>query len=105
MTAVGTALIALGASLTLVAAVGVVRLPDVYSRLHAATKATSLGIAFLLVGVAVRMPEIDVAIKAVVAILLQFATAPVAGHVLARRAHQSGLEFHIEVDELRDDTG
>jgi multicomponent Na+:H+ antiporter subunit G len=99
----GGALVLVGAALTLIAGVGVVRLPDLYARLHASSKATSFGIAFVLAGVAVLMPEPDVAVKISAAILFQFVTVPAAAHTIGRRAHREGLEFGVTIDDLRED--
>lgn len=90
MTIIGGGLIALGVSLTLLAAIGTVRLPDVLIRMNAATKAASLGVACVLVGVVFLNPSWSAAIKMTAAVLLQFATAPIVGHVIGRAAHRTG---------------
>lgn len=90
MTTIGGALIGLGVGLTLLAAVGIVRLPDVLIRMNAATKAASLGVACVLAGVVFVNPSWNAGIKMLAAVLLQFATAPVAGHVIGRAAHRRG---------------
>lgn len=103
MSVVGGSLVLLGSGLTLLAAVGVARLPDVYARLHALAKATSLGMAFLMTGVAVLIPDMEVALKALLAVVFQFFTAPVAAHVLGRAAHRSGVSFRAAIDDLAED--
>lgn len=90
MTVVGGTLIALGVVLTLLAAVGILRLPDLLIRMNAATKAASLGVACVLAGVAFLDPSVEAAVKVTLAIVLQFATAPIAGHVIGRAAYNSG---------------
>ena len=88
--AVAGALITIGALLMLLAGVGVLRFPDALTRASAATKATGLGVATILVGVAVAIGTPSAAAKITVAIVLQFATAPLAGHVIGRAAYRSG---------------
>jgi multicomponent Na+:H+ antiporter subunit G len=87
----GHVLMALGAGLLLLAAVGLLRLPDVFARMHAATKAASLGLACVLAGTAVLMPTPGTVAKVVLAILFQLATAPVAAHVIGRAAYRAGV--------------
>lgn len=95
-------LLLLGAVLILVSAVGVVRLPDPYMRLHAATKAGTLGAALVLFGAAVHFATLAVSVKALVVFLFLLFTAPVAGHVLGRAAYVEGpfLWERTELDEL-----
>lgn len=74
--------------------VGVLRFPDVYTRLHAATKASTLGIASLLLGAAIYLyAEYHVVSgKLVLAILFILLTNPVSGHMLSRAAHARGIK-------------
>jgi multicomponent Na+:H+ antiporter subunit G len=85
----GTALV-LGALFCLLAGVGIARLPDVYTRMQAATKAGTLGIAFLIVGVALHFDSALTALEAALVILFIFLTAPIASHLLARSAYFLG---------------
>lgn len=99
---IGGTFIGVGVALTLLAGVGVLRFPDVLSRANAATKAAGLGIACIFVGVAVVFGTVEAYVKLGIATLLQFATAPVAGHVMGRAAYRSGVplwEGNL-VDEL-----
>lgn len=89
----------LGATLTLVAAIGLFRLPDPATRLHAVTKASSLGTGLMLAAVVVALPHVDVAIKAVVAFGAQLATAPISAHIIGRAAHRTGLLVDMRIDE------
>lgn len=73
------------------ASLGVLRLPDFYARIHAPTKAATLGLAFLLTAFALHFSEPTSATKAVLAVVFIAATAPVGAHILARSAHRSGL--------------
>jgi multicomponent Na+:H+ antiporter subunit G len=74
-----------------VASLGVLRLPDFYARIHAPTKAATLGLAFLLGALALHFPELSNVTKAALAILFIGVTAPVGAHILARAAYRSGV--------------
>jgi multicomponent Na+:H+ antiporter subunit G len=100
--ALAALLLAAGTLLTVLAGVGVLRLPDVFSRMHAATKSSSLGLALVLLGAALRVRGVGDTAKLVLVIALQFLTAPVAAHLVGRAAHRAGeaLDHVTEVDEL-----
>ncbi|MGI8774018.1 MAG: monovalent cation/H(+) antiporter subunit G [Actinomycetota bacterium] len=91
MNVIGQALILVGSGLMLLAGVGAVRLPDLFSRLHAGAKAASLGSGCIFAGTAFLLPETAVTVKMLLAISFQFATAPVAAHVIGRAAYKSGI--------------
>ncbi len=93
MTLVGNVLVGIGSALIAIAGLGILRLPDVYSRMHAATKAASLGLASILAGTALLFPGLDTAVKLVLAIAFQFLTAPVASHMIGRAAYRAGVPF------------
>jgi multicomponent Na+:H+ antiporter subunit G len=73
-----------GAGFTLIAAIGIVRLPDLLNRMHASTKAGTLGSALLLGALAVVFWETTVTTKSVAAILFLLLTAPIAAHMIGR---------------------
>jgi len=79
-----------------VGAVGIVRLPDVYHRMHAATKGVTLGIAGLLVATAIAMSTLEhasasaIITRVVLVILFQFIANPVGAHLLSKAAHLDG---------------
>lgn len=81
----------IGAFFVFVAAIGIVRMPDVYVRMHAATKTGTLGSGLMLVGVALQSGEADVVTRALAAVLFLIVTAPVAAHLLGRAAYISGV--------------
>jgi len=81
----------IGAFFVFAAAVGVVRMPDVYTRMHAATKSGTLGSGLMLVGVAVVAGDTDVVLRALAAVIFLIATAPIAAHLLGRAAYMSGV--------------
>lgn len=75
-----------GVFFILVAAVGLIRLPDIFTRIHAATKATSFGLLFILAGLAIFFGSITVIIKSILLIIFIYLTAPLAASVIARSA-------------------
>jgi multicomponent Na+:H+ antiporter subunit G len=96
-------LILLGSFFMLVAAIGVLRMPDLLLRMHAATKAGTLGAGLLLLSIAVVYGETSVTIRSLVAIVFLLLTAPVAAQVIGRAAYWTGAERlwpRTFVDEL-----
>lgn len=107
-----------GAVFLLLAAVGIFRFPDLYSRMQAATKGATLGIALMLLGVAVYFDELGVTTRALLVIVFFFLTAPVAAHMLGRAAYILGVplwegtigdelkgHYNLETHVLRSEPG
>jgi multicomponent Na+:H+ antiporter subunit G len=96
-------LIVAGAFFVVVSGVGVVRLPDLFMRMHAATKAGTLGAGLVLFAAAVYFGDIAVIVKGIVVFMFLLLTAPVAAHVLGRAAYYDGVALwdRTELDELR----
>lgn len=88
-TVVGDVFVALGVCLIGVAAVGLLRLPDVYNRANAVAKAASLGLVLVLLGVVVLTPGVTAVVVLLVAIALQLFTVPIAGHEIGKAAFRS----------------
>jgi multicomponent Na+:H+ antiporter subunit G len=86
------ALALLGAFFGLVAAVGIIRLPDVYTRAHAASKSDTLGAVLSLGAVAIALQTDLSTIKAVFLLVFMFLTNPTAAHAIARAAQDQGIE-------------
>jgi multicomponent Na+:H+ antiporter subunit G len=82
-------LIVLGLLILTIGVYGIVRLPDVYTQLHAASKAGFLGIASLLAAAAVQ-GDTAIISRAVLIVALLALTTPVAAHAIARAAHRRG---------------
>lgn len=80
-----------GAAFAALAGLGVVRLPDIYIRMHAATKAGTLGAGLVLVAVAVHFGDFSVTLRVIAAISFLVITAPVAAHMIGRAAYRSGV--------------
>jgi multicomponent Na+:H+ antiporter subunit G len=76
-------LVGLGAVFSLLAALGVLRFPDALTRMHAASKAGSLGAGFLFLAAALHVGG-GVSLRAIVGILFILATAPLSAHLLGR---------------------
>jgi multicomponent Na+:H+ antiporter subunit G len=91
-----------GGLIAVIAAVGLHTMPDIYARMHVATKPATLGITMCLLGAALRSDG-PTATKLVLAALFQLVTTPAAGHLLGRAAHAAGAEAsaHTVVDELK----
>ncbi len=85
-------LLVLGAFFMLIASIGMVKLPDLYMRIHAATKAPSLGIFLMMVGIIVYFLNWWTSIEGVVVILFVFITAPIGSHMISKVAHKMGVE-------------
>lgn len=84
------ALVISGATLALLASVGVLRMPDLFTRMQASTKASTLGLGCLLAGVALRNPEFSFVIRAISIAAFMLLTTAVSAHVIARAAARGG---------------
>jgi multicomponent Na+:H+ antiporter subunit G len=82
-----------GALFTLVAAVGVYRLPDLLMKMHASTKAGTLGAGLILVALMLTFDDVGVTTRAFATIIFLVLTAPVAAHLIGRAAYVSGVKF------------
>jgi len=89
---VATAFIAVGTFFGFVATVGIIRLPDLYSRLHAASKSDTLGSVLSLVGLAVILGLTTESVKLVFLLVFLFVTSPTAAHAIARAAKEQEVE-------------
>jgi multicomponent Na+:H+ antiporter subunit G len=96
------ALAAAGVLFSVLSAVGLVRFPDVYSRLQAASKGSTLGAIALLAAAAVHFGDVWTAVRCLVVIVFLSLTAPLAAHLLARGAYHAGvpLDEDAVLDEL-----
>jgi multicomponent Na+:H+ antiporter subunit G len=85
-------LLLVGSVFTFLAALGVLRLPDVYTRMHAASKAGVVGGGLVLLAVALMSQDAAVAIRAIIGIVFLLLTTPVSAHLLAKASLSSGHE-------------
>lgn len=84
-----------GATLVLLAGIGVLRFPDLYSRMHAASKATTLGIVVVAIAAAVTLDSGRA--KLLLATAVIFITAPIASHVVGRAAYRAdGVDVRLD---------
>ena len=98
MTVIANSLIVLtivvGLIFTVVTVIGILRLPDVYTRAHAASKSATLGVLSILVGVFFYFwfNEGHFSVKILLGILFLFITSPIGGHLMSRAAYMSGVK-------------
>lgn len=93
MTAVevlSSVLLVAGAALAAVAGLGLVRFPDVLSRMHAATKPATLGLVLVAAGAGVRLTAVGDVATLVLIVVLQLLTAPVGAHLVGRAVRRGG---------------
>jgi len=86
-------LISIGVLFNLLGCIGLLRLPDVYNRLQAATKCVTLGCCSILAGVLLHFGISDAGIKALIAIPLLFFSSTVAAHALIRGTYHFGVKM------------
>ncbi|WP_199699348.1 monovalent cation/H(+) antiporter subunit G [Oleomonas cavernae] len=96
----GGGMVAIGALAALVGAVGLLRLPDFYTRAHAAGVTDTLGAIGILAGLAVLSPDVLVALKLLVVLIVALFASPAACHALARAAFRTGLRPVLDGDKL-----
>lgn len=87
------ALASFGAIFVLLAAVGMIRMPDTYLRISVTTKAATLGIGLLLVAAAVFFEDLSITTKVLAIILFILLTAPVSAHLIGRASYFSGVKL------------
>lgn len=94
----------LGAAFILIAALGIYRMPDFYTRLSVTVKAGTLGVGCILASVAIYFYDFSVSTKVFAIIFFLFITSPVAAYMISRTAYLSGVKLWKEstIDELKD---
>ncbi len=102
---IGLIFISLGLAFDLFGALGLVRLPDVYNRLQAATKCVTLGTCSILFGTFLIVGPTAAGIKALLCMVFLLLTSPVAAHAIARGAHRAGVRLSEDsvVDKYLED--
>ncbi|MDU0366844.1 monovalent cation/H(+) antiporter subunit G [Microbacterium sp. NPDC089180] len=100
---VALVLVLIGAVLCLTATLGLLRWRDVPTRLHAATKPQVLGVLLIVIAVALSLRTWEVVAFGIPIVLIQFATAPLAAHMVGRAAYRNRTtdEANLFVDELQ----
>ncbi len=96
----------LGAFFVFIAALGLLRLPDMLMRMHATTKAGTLGAGLILVAVALFFAEFSVTTRVLATIVFILLTAPVAAHLIGRAGYYIGIKLWkgTYTDELSKDS-
>ena len=102
--ALGAILMMIGTAFVLVAGVGILRMPDLYMRISATTKATTLGVGCIVAAAAVHFGEAGVTSRAAAIIAFVLLTSPVAAHMIGRAAYFAGVPLWDRTvrDELRE---
>ena len=102
---IGLVFIGVGLAFDLVGCLGLVRLPDVYNRLQAATKCVTIGTCSILFGTFIIVGFTAAGMKSLLCIVFLILTSPVAAHAIARAAHRSGIKLCKEsvIDKYADD--
>lgn len=103
MTLLGQVLLVIGAAFCLLGALGLVRMPDVYNRIQAGTKAVTLGSLAIILGVGVLHPDWWPKLLAVAAFILL--TNPVGSSAIARALYRAGVRPWAKADDPADERG
>lgn len=85
--------ILVGVVFSVLAAVGLLRMPDLYMRIQASTKSSTLGVSCIALAAALHFEEVSVTTKAVLIVAFLFLTAPVAAHMIGYAAYVAGVEL------------
>ena len=95
--------ILIGAFFILISAIGIIRMPDLFTRMSATTKASTLGVGLVLLGTALFWQDIGISARAIIIITFLFLTAPVAAHIIGRAAYFDKVPLwdKTKVDELK----
>jgi multicomponent Na+:H+ antiporter subunit G len=101
--AIACLLMIVGASFMLLGALGVARMPDLYTRMQSTTKAATLGVGCLFAGAAFYFGTLGVAVRAIAAVVFVFLTQPIAAHMISRAGYFMGVPLWegTRRDELR----
>lgn len=92
---VGIALIVMGTFFIVVAGVGMVRFPDAFMRLHASTKAGTLGVSLTVSGTMCFYPTLSIATRGTALVVFLLLTAPVAAHMIGRASYYGGEKLGV----------
>jgi multicomponent Na+:H+ antiporter subunit G len=88
---IGLVCVWIGVLLVLLTGIGLIRMPDTYMRMHASTKAGTLGMGMIALGVALELQSLEAVLLCTLLLLFFALTAPVAAHLIGRAAHISGV--------------
>lgn len=101
--AIAIGFILLGSVFMFLAALGLIRMPDLFMRMHANTKSATLGAGLIMIGTALYFGNSIITTRAILLIVFLFVTVPVSAHMLGRTAYFSGVPLWegTVTDELR----
>ncbi len=99
-----SSLLLFGSLIMLVGSVGILRMPDLYSRMQATTKSMTLGLACILLATVFQFGEVGVGIRSALIIAFYVLTAPVAAHMIGRAAYFTGVPLWrgTAINDLKD---
>lgn len=99
---ISTFLIFAGAFFVLVGSIGLLRMPDLFLRMSAATKASTLGAGLVLLGTAVYFGQLGITTRAIATIFFLLLTGPVAAHMIAKASYSDGIQLweRTQFDDL-----
>ncbi len=94
----------LGVVFLLIAGIGIIRLPDFYIRMSAITKAGTMGVGFIVLGISIHFNDLTIAGKSFVIVSFMLLTSPVAAHIISRAAYRQDVPFWKKnlFDQLND---
>src|SRR5690554_7003139 len=95
-------IISLGTLFILLAAIGLVRMPDLYLRMSVTTKAATLGVGLILIGLALHYMETSITTQVIAIIVFLLLTAPISAHVIGRASYFIGVPMwkKTKIDDL-----
>jgi|SRR5690554_1770332 len=96
-------IVTLGALFVLLAALGIVRMPDLYLRISVTTKAATLGVGMILIGAAIYFNEASITTRALAIVFFLLLTAPVGAHLIGKASYYVGIPLwkRTVVDDLK----
>ncbi|WP_234369116.1 monovalent cation/H(+) antiporter subunit G [Brumimicrobium mesophilum] len=96
-------IISLGTLFILLAAIGLLRMPDLYLRMSVTTKAATLGVGLILIGLALYYMETSITTRVIAIIVFLLLTAPISAHVIGRAAYFVGVPMwkKTKIDDLK----
>ena len=92
-----------GSFFILIASIGILKMPDIFIRMHTATKAGTLGCGLVLIGSSFYFQLTQVTVEALLTLLFIYITAPIASHLIGRAAYACGvpLSKNTKIDDLK----
>lgn len=103
VTVLTSVLVLFGLFFLVTGTVGLLRMPDVYNRMHATTKSTTLGASSLLLANFVYFGSSSNGLRALLGVVFLFLTAPTGAHMISRSAQRMGVDFYGDADWPEDE--